>query len=92
MGREEKTLKTEAMFMLSLRKRQSSKAKRSNVRQVLRARSTKLGKDKHLSTLEMEMKQLKEEYEVETDKIKSVSTKAVVNFELKKMQKGRHYG
>jgi hypothetical protein len=42
-----------------------------------------LEKDKRLATLETEMKQLKEEYEIETDKIKRVSTKAVVNFELK---------
>lgn len=50
-----------------------------------------LEKYKRLATLESEMKELKEEYEAEIDKIKRVSTKAVVNFEHK-MQKGRHYG
>jgi hypothetical protein len=41
-----------------------------------------LENDKRLATLETEMKRLKEEYEAKTDKIKWVSTKAVVNFEL----------
>jgi chaperonin cofactor prefoldin len=39
-----------------------------------------LEKDKRIATLEAEMKQLKEEYKAETDKIRRAFAEAVVNF------------
>lgn len=46
-----------------------------------------LEKDKCPATLEAEMKQLKEKYEAETEKIRRTSVEAVVNFELENVRR-----
>lgn len=46
-----------------------------------------LEKDERLVALEAEMKQLKENSEAKTDKIRGVAAEAVINFELEKCKK-----